>query len=96
MDEGLSEIVSFDGEISDNGTIKIPGEHLQKLKQTGIKKIRIVLYGKTEDSVNALGYDAALFNKIREVQRLPDNVVLDFLKCRNSIGASEFKVRIGF
>jgi len=94
-DENLSVIHKFETEIEEDGSIKIPKEELKSLREKGFGKINVVVLGSSGKAVQYKGYDESLFRKIKEVQVLPDDVVLGFLNVKGKLSGSEFEKRAG-
>ena len=95
-DEKYSELFSFESKIEDDGNIKIPKEKFLSLKQTGFTEMKVVVYGDSKKLAENLGYDSNLFDAIKNMQSLPDSVVLEFLSSKGKLKGPSFKTRIIF
>ncbi len=89
-DDNYSEILSFKSKIYETGEIEIPREKLLSVLQKGYKEIRVYILGDSKKTAIELGYDVKVFDRIKEVQSIPDSVVLGFLKAKGSL----FKAKI--
>ncbi len=94
--ENLTNIFSFESSIGDDGNIQIPLEKLKEIKENGFEKVQVVLFGSAENAVAEKGHDPNLFRKIKEIQTLPDSVILDFLNSKGKLANSKFEERIKF
>ena len=91
-----TKLFSYNTDIPDNGKINIPSERFIELKEKGFSEIQISVYGNARKAAIEMGYDLELFEKIRSIQSLPENVVFDFLKTRGILFKSKFEKRITF
>lgn len=89
-DEMKTEVFSFYAEIDSEGELKIPKEKLKTLRQKGFKEVLVNIYGSARDAAENTGLDVQTFDKIKNVQSLPDLVVLDFIKSKGSLKNSGF------
>lgn len=95
-DETLTDVLKFQSEIDEKGNIQIPQEKLKQLHDKGFKKVQVVIFGSAKDAASEKGIDEESFELIRELQSLPDSVVLDFLHARGRLSKSDIKERIKF
>jgi hypothetical protein len=84
-EDKYSEIISFDSKIKENGEIEIPRDKLLAVLQKGYKDIKVYIFGDSKKTAIELGYDVNLFDRIKEIQSIPDSVVLGFLKAKGSL-----------
>lgn len=85
MNENQTKIYEFETKINDDGSINLPINKLKELKENGFNEITIVVYGSAKNSAQSMELDLDLFGKIKEVQGLPDAVILDLLKSKGSM-----------
>jgi len=95
-DEKHSELFSFESKIKDDGSIDVPEEKFLLLKQKGFSEIKIVVYADSKKAAANLGYDSNLFDSIKNMQTLPDAVVLEFLSSKGKLKGRNFENRILF
>ncbi len=95
-DEKLTKIFNYESEIEDDGSIKIPKEDIKLLKQKGYNKLHVVLFGSALDAADDQGIDMISFGKIRDLQTLPETVVLDFLKMKGKLNNTNFSERVKY
>lgn len=89
-----TKIFSFYSEINQEGELKIPKEELKSLREKGFNEVLVNVYGSARDAAANAGMDIQTFDKIKNVQSLPDSVVLDFLKTKGSLKDGGFKNKI--
>lgn len=94
--ENLTNLYSFDSEIKETGEILYPIAKLKELNEKGFKNIHVVVLGSAEKAVSENGLDISLFNKIKELQVLPDSVVADFLSSKGVLYSSDIAARIEY
>ena len=95
-EENLSELFSFESDIDEDGNIKIPKDKFASFKQKGFSQIKINVYADSKKLAENLGYDSNLFDEIKNMQSLPDSVVLDLLMCKGKLTGRNFENRISF
>lgn len=93
-EENLSKLLSFETKIKSDGSVDLPAEELKNLFNNGFREVKIDIYGETIKAVENSGLDINLFNQIKFTQKLPDNVVLNFLKSKGSLVNSNIQSRI--
>ncbi|MEJ5352171.1 MAG: hypothetical protein WHS65_11345 [Melioribacteraceae bacterium] len=93
-EENLSKLLSFETKIKSDGSLDLPFEELKNLFNNGFHEVKIDIYGETIKAVENSGLDINLFNQIKFIQKLPDNVVLNFLKSKGSLVNSNIQARI--
>ena len=95
MADNINTLVySFESEIGKDGDLHIPTNTLRKIREKGYKKIKVSIYGSSLLASKHLGFSEETFNKIKNVQSLPDTVVLDFLSVKGSISEKSFASRV--
>lgn len=92
--ENLTAIFNYESEIGENGEVNFPAEKLKELHDKGFKKVNIVFFGSSENAASELDIDLDMFNKIKDLQGLPDTVVLDFLTVKGALKNSKIEERI--
>lgn len=95
-EESLSVIHKFETELRNDGSIEIPKDELKPLYDKGFRNINVVILGSSLSAVNSSGIDNNLFNNIKEMQTLPDSVVLDFLRIKGKLENKNFERKINF
>jgi hypothetical protein len=91
--ENLTELFSFKTEILDDGNVKIPAEKLLELKNKGFVEVTIAVFGESKTAAGNTGIDPVLFENIKKMQGLPDDIVLDFLKTKGGIPALNSRLK---
>ncbi|OGU33992.1 MAG: hypothetical protein A2068_09640 [Ignavibacteria bacterium GWB2_35_6b] len=94
IDENLTELRSFNIDLRKNKNLEIVSDEINKLIDSGFKTVTVKIYGSSKDAAVNLGNDKSLFENIKNVQSLPDNVVYDFLKSRGSLADSDLMKRM--
>ena len=95
-EEKLSELFSFESKIDDDGNIKIPKDKLDSFKQKGFSQVKITVHADSKKLAENLGYDSNLFDEIKNMQSIPDSVVLDLLSSKGKLTGHNFENRISF
>ena len=93
-EDNLSELFSFETNIDDDGNVKIPMDKFVSYKQKGFSEIKIVVYADSKKLAENLGYNSKLFEEIKNMQSLPDSVVLDLLICKGKLSGKNFENKI--
>lgn len=85
IDENLTELHSFIIDLQRNKDLEIGSDEINKLIDSGFKTVTVKIYGSSKDAEGNLGNDKSLFENIKKMQSLPDNVVYDFLNCKGKL-----------
>ena len=85
IDENLTELRSFSIDLQKNKNLEIESGEINKLLDSGFKTVTVKIYGSSKDAAGNLGNDEKLFENIKKMQSLPDNVVYDFLNCKGKL-----------
>ena len=78
----------------EKGSFIIEEEIRDKLKAEKPGRVILAVYKNVRDELNNSGLDAELFGRIEKTQRLPANVVLDFLSIKGEIHDNDFLDRL--
>ncbi len=76
------------------GYISYSDEIREKLKKINSRKILVSVYKNINDDLNSIDVDKELFLSIEKMQRLPANIVLDFLSVKGEIHDKDFLDRL--
>ena len=87
------KIANFDGEVKGKNLV-LPDDVLEILNELNIKSVKVELSAATEDMISKLGINFYKFERIKNVQSLPENVAIDFLLCRGVLNKNDFLNRI--
>jgi hypothetical protein len=82
LDENVVKITELDAEISEEGFILIGKSKLKEIYNDGYKEVKLIVMGKPSDVLIPMNIDKSKFEKIKNMQNLPDAVVIDFLKSK--------------
>jgi hypothetical protein len=87
------ESKSFNFEVIDwqNGLIKVPSNILNQLNKD--KSLSVTISESSEDLLVKHNISKEVFNKIKEVQDLPDEVIINFILCESSLSSTDFKLK---
>lgn len=96
MNENQTKIYEFETKINDDGSINLPINKIKELKENGFNEIMIVVYGSAIYAAQSMELDLDLFEKIKEVQGLPDAVILDLLKSKGSMTNSNSLKKLNY
>ncbi len=86
-------LLSFPAKIGNNGELNYDHEKLEELSAAGYNDVRIEIYGSAKMVSDLKGFDKKIFTRIKRIQSIPENVVLDFLNSKGSILNEDFSVR---
>lgn len=85
LDENFIKLSEIEVKISDSGEILFDKNELKEFYQKGFINIKIIFLGKPEEAIENLNIEKELFYKIREIQKLPDAVVIDFIDSKGKL-----------
>mgnify|MGYP005840662263 CR=1 FL=1 len=74
----------------ENGTVKIPDNILNELDKNS--SLHIIISEATDQLLKKYDIDENLFYAIRNVQDIPDNVVINFILSESSLSQDKFKL----
>lgn len=94
MNKQSSEIFSFELETDSSGDLNILAEKIAELKNNGYKNLTIKIFSDTTKSLDDLGVDKEKFDRVKEKQALPDDVILEFFQCKGSLNDKKISERI--
>ncbi|MBU2491346.1 MAG: hypothetical protein KJ571_01895 [Bacteroidetes bacterium] len=83
--DDLSELGSFEIKLRQNENFEISAEKINSLIDSGFKTVIVKLYGSSKKAAANLGHNETLFENIKKVQSLPDNIVYDFFESKGKI-----------
>lgn len=78
----LAKILTVEAEITSDGQLIVPKRLIKDLFSKGYKKVKIEILAENADFENL---DINLAEKIKEVQGIPINTVLDFMKSKGNL-----------
>lgn len=78
----LAKILTVEAEITSDGQLIVPKRLIKDLFSKGYKKVKIEILAENADFENI---DINLAEKIKEVQGIPINTVLDFMKSKGNL-----------
>lgn len=93
-EENLIKLISFNTKIKEDGTFDYPTEEIKKIIQQGYNEIIVNIYVDTKNYISNSGIDIPLFQKIKDIQGLPVDVVINFLKSKGALKKSNIKERL--
>lgn len=94
IDENLTELCSFNIDLKKNKNLEIVNKEINKFIDSGYKTVTVKIYGSFSVESGNFDNDKKLFENIKNLQSLPDNVVYDFLNCKGSLADSDLMKRI--
>ncbi len=86
-------VFSFESEIKNDGTIELPVEKFNEMKKSGNGKVKVAVYLQ---KVSRNDIDPVMFEKIRQIQSLPEDVVEDFLDCKSALRETNFGSKVKY
>lgn len=84
----LTELLSLEFKNVSEENIGILREKLNGLLEKGYSGLKIVVLGNAAEAADFKKDEAELFNKIKEKQGLPDEVVIDFMHSKGKLAGS--------
>ncbi|KAB2839169.1 MAG: hypothetical protein F9K45_10455 [Melioribacteraceae bacterium] len=84
-DEELIELRSFNIDLEKNLNFYFDNNEIEFWLNSGFKQISVKIFGSPQKASQNLGNDTKLFENIKKMQSLPDNIVYDFLNCKGKI-----------
>ncbi len=76
-------------DISEQGNLNLLIEELKSLPEKGIKDISVLIESTEQIDFTSEGINESVYNKIKDLQELPDWVVYDLFKSQGSIVGKE-------
>ncbi len=95
-EDNFIKLDSFFTKIKNDGTIDLPDKVFKKILHRGFDEIRIDIYGNIEQAIKNSEIQPDIFYKIKSIQKIPDNVVLNFLNTKGRLYTSNIKERIKY
>jgi len=86
-------IESMQINLDDNKSIELLSNRLSDLKEKGYKQVIIEIKMSIEQQLTKFSLDIATFERIKEMQELPDWVVINLLLAGGKLKGTDFKVR---
>ena len=94
IDEELTELRSFNIDLQKGKNFELDSAEINKLVDSGFKTVTVKIYGSSKLAAGNLGNNEKLFENIKKMQSLPDNVVYDFLNCKGSLADIDLSKRL--
>ena len=94
LNEELTELYSFEGQLKSEDPLIVPSQKIKEFRDCGFESVTVKIFGSSKKAALKLGKEKELFENIKKVQSLPDNVVYDLLKCKGSLFDGNFYNRI--
>ena len=94
--DNSADIFNFAAEFNEDGEINLSVEKINEIYSQGFKKIKLVYADSPQDTPNEMIVDLELFYKIKNLQKLPEFVVRDFLIAKGKLKNTNIEERIKF
>ena len=94
IDEELTELRSFNIDLQKDKNLEIDSAEVNKLIDSGFETVTVKIYGSSKQAAGNLGNDVKLFENIKKMQSLPDNIVYDLLNCKGSLAGVDLSKRL--
>ncbi|MGD8778989.1 MAG: hypothetical protein PVH88_08510 [Ignavibacteria bacterium] len=94
IEENQINLLSFKVQLSENGSFEIPVEEMRQIYNSGIDKVTVTISASPNKLNKISGIDNELFQKIKNKQSLPSDVVYNFLNCKGKLSKSRFKEKL--
>ena len=91
MSENKFLLKSFEVNISESNWRDKLLKELEKLSESSYNNLTVSIFGKENDTLFEAGINLASFNKIKDKQELPSDVVIDLFEVKSSIKRSSFE-----
>ena len=90
----MKSIQSIKIDFNDKTSENIITDKLSEIKDYGQDEINLEIRSKSNQEVKRMILNVRLFTKIKEIQDLPDGVIVKLLLSEGKLASSDFKVRI--
>jgi hypothetical protein len=90
----LIELKSLVIDLNDHSSINLLSQTINELKKDGYTSVTLDIKTSPEQELNKSQIDIELFRKIKEVQELPDWVVINMILAARKLKSSNFRDRI--
>jgi len=90
----LIELKSLVIDLNDHSSINLLSQTINELKSNGYTSVTVDIKTSPEQELNKSQIDIELFRKIKEVQELPDWVVINLILAAGKLKSSNFRNRI--
>ena len=88
----LIEIKSIQIDLKDDNSAEIFKQKLAELKNKGYNSVTIEIKTSTEEELKKSGLNMDVFKKIKNIQDLPDWVVINLMLAAGKLKGSKFKL----
>ncbi len=96
IEESQKNLLNYKAKLLENGDLEFPREEIRKIYESGIDEVTISISVSSNKLNNIAGIDQKVFEKIKEKQSLPPEVVFDFLNCKGKLSESNFEKKLNF
>jgi hypothetical protein len=86
------DIMSVQIDLNDKKSTKLLTQTLIELKNKGYFRVTLDIKTSTEQELKKSGLDIEVFNKIKEMQDIPEWVVINFMLAVGKLKGSQFKL----
>ena len=90
----LIELKSLVIDLNDHSSVNLLSQTFNELKSNGYTSVTVDIKTSPEQELNESQIDIELFRKIKEIQELPDWVVINFILAAGKLKKSNFRNRI--
>ena len=90
----LIELKSLVIDLNDHSSVNLLSQTFKELKNNGYTSVTVNIKTSPEQELKKSQIDIELFKKIKEVQELPDWVVINFILAAGKLKNSNFRNRI--
>jgi hypothetical protein len=90
----LIELKSLVIDLNDHSSINLLSQTFNELKNKGYTSVTVNIKTSPEQELNKCRIDIELFRKIKEVQELPDWVVINLIRAAGKLKNSNFRDRV--
>lgn len=93
-EEDKTKLFSYNQKLDNNSEYSIPSEIIQALLDNNYSNITIDISASPKLAAIEAGFSENQFDKIQEIQSLPEKVVYDFLSIKGTMNGSDFMERV--
>jgi len=90
----LIDLKSLVIDLNDHSSVNLLTQTFNELKNNGYTSVKLDIKTSPEQELNKSQIDIELFRKIKEVQELPDWVVINMILAAGKLKSSNFRDRI--
>ena len=89
----MIDLTSLIINLNDETSVDLLNEKISELKKSGYGRLMVNIKASPDEEVKIADIDIELFEKIKNMQELPDFVVINFLQAAGKLKETDFNKR---